>query len=82
MSRPPTHIPASTWTDPEAARTAEQVVLHRALDGGWSRAEIVSVLEALGLIDYQSGGRVGALGQRAALTADEQRRRAAQEEAS
>lgn len=74
--------PISTRHTADTVHAAEQVVLHRARDEEWTRQQILDVMEALGLIRYDSGGRAGALGQRAALTATEQRRRAAHEETS
>lgn len=74
--------PISTRHTADTVHAAAQVVLHRAQAEAWTRQEVLDVLESLGLIPYDSGGRAGALGQRAALTADEQRRRAVQEEAS
>lgn len=70
------HLPVSTHHDPAAAHAAGQVVLHRAVDGRWTRQQILDVMEALGLVDYLSGGRTDVLGGRASLSAGEQRRRA------
>jgi len=63
-------------TDPDTIALAESAVARRARDGGWSRTELVDVLEHLGLRTpvKPSGGKTNPVGKNVPSAAQERRR--------
>lgn len=49
----------SVTPDPDAEARAQQVVLRRAVDEGWTRGEVEQVLAALGITPTESAGAYG-----------------------
>ena len=60
---PQRHL-ANHIDDPDIIRRAQSNLARTARDGGWSRDELVQVMEALGWADYKPGGRRSNLGER------------------
>lgn len=54
----------SVTPDPDAEASAQQVVLRRAVDEGWTRAEVEQVLAMLGITPTESAGAYGPFGRR------------------
>lgn len=60
---PQRHLAAHV-DNPDVIRRAQSNVARTARDGGWSRDDLVQVMEALGWADYTEGGRRSNLGER------------------